>query len=133
MKLIGFYQEMDSAYAADWGGSIPPAESGAGKYSPADVVRYLKAGYPILDVMELTVDVIGDAFRVPGGSSLLSDGEFVWREDLAAYVEKYRIDLPHDFLENAERHNFQIPAADRDALLRLSVEASRSLGFEPRS
>ncbi|MFI8347422.1 hypothetical protein [Streptomyces sp. NPDC085596] len=133
MRLIGFYQEMDSAYAAGWGGPIPPAESGAGKYPSADVVRYLKAGYPIFDVMELTVDVIGGAFRVPGGSSLLSDGEFVWREDLAAYVENYHIDLPHDFLEKAGRHHFQIPAVEVDSLLRLSVEASRALGFEPRS
>ena len=132
MKLIGFYQEMDSGYSASWGGPVPPAKSGVGKYPVGDLVGYLKSGYPIFDVMELTVDVIGGAFRVPGGSSLLTDGEFVWREDLASYIEEYHIDLPRDFLENVRRHDFRIASVGQETLLDISVEASQALGFQPR-
>jgi hypothetical protein len=132
MKLIGFYQDMDPGYSASWGGFAPHPGSGEGKYPVGDVVSYLKSGYPVLDVMELTVDVIDGAFRVPGGSSVLTDGQFVWREDLASYVERYRIDLPQHFLEAAQRHSFNIPAVDQEALLDISVEVSRTLGFQPR-
>ncbi|GAB1337529.1 hypothetical protein ACE1SV_41190 [Streptomyces sp. E-15] len=132
MKLIGFYQEMDSRYADSWGGTIPAPGSGEGKYPVPDVIGYLKSGYPILDVMELTSDVIGSAFRVPGGSSVLTDGLFAWREDLAPYVERYHIDLPQDFLDVSRRNGFRIPTVDHEELLRISTEASRTLGFQPK-
>ncbi|MFE3329907.1 hypothetical protein [Streptomyces sp. NPDC059176] len=132
MKLIGFYQEMDPGYSVAWGGPVPPPESGAGKYPVRDVISYLKSGYPILDVMELTTDVIGGAFRVPGGSSVLTDGQFVWREDLAWYIERYQVDLPQDFIDTAQSHDFRTPPVGHEALLNISVEVSRALGFQPK-
>lgn len=132
MKFIGFYQEMDPKYAGSWGGPAPLPESGVGKYPVQDLVGYLKSGYPILDVMELTTDVIGGAFRVPGGSSVLTDGEFVWREDLAWYVDRYHIDLPQDFLETAQHHAYRTPSIPHETLISISVEVSRALGFQPK-
>ncbi|MFE1404246.1 hypothetical protein ACFW5D_11390 [Streptomyces sp. NPDC058770] len=131
VKLIGFYREMDPEYESSWGGPIPPPESGAGKYPVRDVVNYLKSGYLIFDVMEMTTDVIQEAFRVPGGSSLLTDGHFVWREDLAPHVERYVIDLPQEFLDAARSHGFRTPPSDHEVLLEISIEASRTLGFRP--
>jgi len=133
MKLIGFYQEMDANYQATWGGSVPAPHSGEGKYPVTELLSYLTSGYPLLDVMELTSDVINGAFRVPGGSSVLTDGEFVWRADLAQYVEHYRIDLPEDFLRAAHRNGFRIPPADYEALRPLSEEVSSLLGFRAKS
>ncbi|MER5737244.1 MULTISPECIES: hypothetical protein [unclassified Streptomyces] len=133
MKLIGFYREMDAHYDTAWGGPVPAPGSGEGKYPVAEVVGYLSAGHPLFDVTELTTDVIGGAFRVPGGSSLLSDGTFVWRADLAKYVEHYRIDLPGDFLRAARENGFRVPPPDYEALLPLSVGASALLGFRSGS
>ncbi|MDN3292619.1 hypothetical protein QWM81_00880 [Streptomyces ficellus] len=133
MKLIGFYQEMDPNYAAAWGGSIPAPDSGKGKYPVVKLVSYLTSGHPLLDVTELTTDVINGAFRVPGGSSVLTDGEFVWRADLAKYVERYHIDLPEEFLHATHRHDFRVPPADYDTLLPLSVKVSSLLGFRAKS
>ncbi|MFF7241797.1 hypothetical protein [Streptomyces collinus] len=129
MNLVGFYQEMDHGYLDAWGGPMPAPESGAGKYSVRDVVTYLRSGYPVLDVMELTTDVIGGDFRVPGGSSVLTDMRFVWREDLAWYVERYRIELPQPLLDRAQEESFRAPSVDPAALLDLSHEVSRVLGF----
>ncbi|MFF9397143.1 hypothetical protein [Streptomyces sp. NPDC014744] len=131
MKLVGFCLEMDPGYESSWGGSIPPPESGAGKHPVRDVVNYLKSGYPIFDVMEMTADVIEGAFHVPGGSSLLTDGHFVWREDLAPHVERYVIDLPQEVLDAARSHGFRTPPSDHEVLLKISIEASRALGFRP--
>ncbi|WP_143070973.1 hypothetical protein [Streptomyces malaysiense] len=132
MKMIGFFQEMDSGYPKSWGGNILHPGPNTEKYPVCDVVGYLKSGYPILDVMELTIDVIGGSFRVPGGSSVLTDGIFVWREDLSSYVEKYHINLPQDFLAAIQKNEFNIPPISREVLLQISVEASRALGFQPR-
>ncbi|MFF9341105.1 MULTISPECIES: hypothetical protein [unclassified Streptomyces] len=131
MKLIGFYRELDPHYDTAWGGPLPAPESGKGKYPVAELAGYLASGHPLFDVTELTTDAIGGAFRVPGGSSLLSDGTFVWRADLVKYVEHYRIDLPEDFLRAARENGFRVPPADYEALLPLSVEASGLLGFRP--
>ncbi|WP_330337503.1 hypothetical protein [Streptomyces sp. NBC_00557] len=129
MKLIGFYQEMDPGYRESWGGPAPRPDSGAGTYPVGDVVGYLKSGYSILDVMESTVDVIGGSFRVPGGSSVLTDGCFVWRVDLSSYVGRYRIDLPREFLETIHGYGYRIPQVTHEALLGISVGVSRVLGF----
>ncbi|MFJ1750930.1 hypothetical protein ACIOJD_32530 [Streptomyces sp. NPDC088116] len=129
LKLIGFYREM---YSVSWGSPVPSVESGVEKYSVRNLVGYLESGYPVFDVMELTTDVIGGAFSVPGGSSLLTDGEYVWPVDLASYVEKYHIALPQDFLETVRRHDFRIPSVGQETLLDISVEASQALGFQPR-
>ncbi|MGV9688281.1 hypothetical protein ACWDUX_04075 [Streptomyces sp. NPDC003444] len=133
MQPIGFYREMDARYDAAWGGPVPAPESGAGRYPVAEVVDYLASGHPLLDVTELTTDVVGGAFRVPGGSSVLTDGTFVWRADLEKYVERYRIALPEDFLRTARENGFRVPPADYEALLPLSVEVSDLLGFRAAS
>ncbi|MFJ7125343.1 hypothetical protein [Streptomyces sp. NPDC098101] len=133
MRLIGFYREMDARYDAAWGGPVPAPESGAGRYPVAEVADYLASGHPLLDVTELTTDVVGGAFRVPGGSSVLTDGTFVWRADLEKYVERYRIALPEDFLRAARENGFRVPPADYEALLPLSVEVSGLLGFRAAS
>lgn len=129
VKPIGFYREMDVHYDAAWGGSVPAPASGEGRYPVAELAGYLASGHPLLDVTELTTDVIGGAFRVPGGSSVLTDGAFVWRADLAEYVGHHRIALPEDFLRAARENGFRVPPADHEVLLPLSVEVSDLLGF----
>ena len=49
---------------------------------------------PVFDVMEATPDPRGADRRIAGGSSLLTDGYWVWRQDLAAYVEHFGVALP---------------------------------------
>ncbi|WP_212823110.1 hypothetical protein [Catellatospora sp. TT07R-123] len=44
------------------------------------------------------------------GSAEQTDGEFIWPEGLAHYVEDHRVRLPDEFIERAERG----PVADFD-------------------
>ncbi|MEU9802381.1 hypothetical protein [Streptomyces sp. NPDC051000] len=66
---------------------------------------------------------------MPGGSSLLSDGRFVWRVDFAAYVERYNLELPAEFVEHAGSHGFSMPAEDLPILRAVSKSALSALGF----
>lgn len=70
------------------------------------------------------------SFRVPGGSSLVSDGRFVWRADLSAYVETYNIDLPPHFIYFVVENGFSVPSASLQNLLSVSAAAERALGFQ---
>jgi hypothetical protein len=69
-----------------------------GLCEPKNVVAsYLRAGTIILAIMEQTSDLIAAKFSVPGGSAILTDGEYFWRWDTAEYVESYGVALPLEF------------------------------------
>ncbi|MBT2468202.1 hypothetical protein J7E97_10015 [Streptomyces sp. ISL-66] len=129
MDMIGFYREMDPENGEVFRETIGDKVRDRAPYPKAEVKQYLDDGHPIFDIMEMTSDVIGGAFRVPGGSSLLTDGRFVWRVDLSAYVERYNLDLPAEFVEFAGAHAFAVPSVERVALVELSIAASGALGF----
>ncbi|WP_129307506.1 hypothetical protein [Streptomyces sp. L2] len=127
MKYIGFYRELNEGNSESYHEkiSITPLPS----YPVSEVKNYLNSGHPILDVTEMTVDVINGKFRVPGGSSVLTDGSFVWRQDLACYVEHYGVALPHDFLRLAASTGYRTPPVEQQRLIDISLSVSRDLGF----
>jgi hypothetical protein len=131
-KLVGFYREMsEGEFPYEEG--IPRSGSGDGQYPAEDVARYLLSGHPVLDVMEVTTDVIGSQFRVPGGSSVLTDGSHVWRLDLAHYVRCHFIALPRNFVQFMTERNHHVPYVTQSALIAIAWEVNRTLGFRPDS
>lgn len=74
--------------------------------------EYLRSGHGLIDVMEIRPDVI-DGTALPETGSVLGDGAWIWREDLAHCVEKYRVALDPVFLGSTPR---LVPHADKDAL-----------------
>ena len=56
------------------------------------VAVYLRSGHVLIDVLETRLDVL-DGSAVEESSSVLGDGQWIWREDLAHYVAKYRLGL----------------------------------------
>lgn len=129
MELVGFFREMDPCNSDVYKESILDAYADRGDYEDRPVSEYLRSGYPVLDVTESTVDAINGAFRVPGGSSILTDGRFVWREDLATYVSNYHLSLPAPFLDYIREGNFKVPSVPRDQILEVSLAVSALLGF----
>ncbi|MFC5070942.1 hypothetical protein ACFPN0_04975 [Kitasatospora cinereorecta] len=129
MEMIGFFQEMHSGGSEVFHESIKGKVRSQTSYPKSKIVGYLQSGYPIFDIMETTSDVIEKSFQIPGGSSLMSDGQFVWRLDLAAYVETYNIDLPSRFLSFVIENEFSVPSVSRQRLLTISIAAGNALGF----
>lgn len=93
------------------------------------MVDYLTSGHPILDLMEVTSDLIEGKFQSPGGSSVMTDGEYAWRVDLVEYVRHYRIDLPKEFVQWVESNSYQVPGVARQHLIDISVSVNEILGF----
>jgi hypothetical protein len=100
MKPLGFVREMMAYDAVEY----PQASSTAGSL-PQElvplVVSYLERGTGVIDVMEATRDPAAPGKYISGGSSLYTDGEWVWRMDLPNYVRAYRMALPAEFVERA--------------------------------
>ncbi len=109
MRRLGFFDELVGTDACDE--SMLAAVRSSPDESEAAVVAYLRTGVPVLDVMERRRDVL-DATPVAETGSLLTDGTWYWREDLAHYVSKYHLQLSDDFLSHVKAHDFQVPDLD---------------------
>jgi hypothetical protein len=100
MKAIGVFRELGRGVDP----SVQSIHSVVGLLDEGvaeRVVQYLRSGVPVYDVMEATLDPLDNNVSVSGGPSLISDGTWVWREDLAYYVERYKLGLPREFLSSA--------------------------------
>ncbi|MFE7115105.1 hypothetical protein ACFU99_06735 [Streptomyces sp. NPDC057654] len=130
MRPVGFFRELEPDSPHTYKESISDYIATDQPHYPKDqVVQYLDTGHPILDIMEMTVDVIGRAFQTPGGSSILTDGTFIWRADLSAYIKHYSIQLPVDFLEFMSTNHYEVPNPPDEHLVEISLSASALLGF----
>ncbi|GAA0801685.1 hypothetical protein [Spirilliplanes yamanashiensis] len=96
--------------------------------SAGQVVAYLRAGHVMSAVMEGMTDVIdGRSFEEGSGcSSLLTDGTWLWRRDLAHYVEAHNVELPAAFLRQAARG--EVPPLSADELAELETIERRDYG-----
>jgi hypothetical protein len=74
-----------------------------------EALAYLEGGSCVFDVMEATRDPLDPSTAINGGPSLVSDGFWVWRYDLAHYVRHYNIALPAPFLETISRNAGKVP------------------------
>ena len=65
------------------------------------IVDYMGQADHGLDVMESVPDIFQPGAYIPGGSSLHTDGTWIWRTDSLRYVSRERLALPADFAEFA--------------------------------
>lgn len=115
MKVVGLFRELGPGIAP----SVTSIHEviGALDHDITDMIgKYLDRGVPVFDVMEATVDPLDRSTRIVGGPSLLSDGEWVWRNDLSYFVRKYRVAVSDEFVRHAFKQ-MGIPL-DRNIVLR---------------
>jgi hypothetical protein len=93
------------------------------------VVSYLRSGAMVLPLMESTHDVIADSFRVPGGTSLVTDGAFYWRWDAAEYVSVYGIEVLSDALDNMAANDWQPPVLSEARQAEIEDYLADLMGF----
>lgn len=80
------------------------------------IANYLRSGAIVFALMESSHDILKDAFRVAGGSAVLTDGTYYWRLDAADYVERYGIGLPEEFLSYGRRLQWLAPRTDPEEI-----------------
>lgn len=92
------------------------------------VVGYLRAGHVLIDFMDVQDDVFEPARQILGGPTTLTDGEWLWRDDLAHYVSRHHVRIPDDFLRAIRDRRYAVPDLDETTLDELADEAVRLMG-----
>ncbi|MBO4165282.1 hypothetical protein [Micromonospora antibiotica] len=129
MKTAGFFRELGPDPVEVYTESIH-AQLAPRPLPDADrVVRYLRDGHGLIDVMGAESDALGSGRHIVGGASVLTDGEWLWRDDLRFYVETYHARLPEDFLAAIRANNYEIPELRVEDLRAAGKEAMRLLGY----
>ncbi|MDV5142891.1 hypothetical protein R1T08_00750 [Streptomyces sp. SBC-4] len=121
LKPVGIYREM----YRDKHGELPSiADTVTQQILPdhAEIIRYLNNAPAGFDVMESVKHLFEEDRWIPGGSSLNSDGVWVWRQDSIEYLAAQPLELPADFVNHVRANDYTPPAVDEgdtfyDALL----------------
>jgi hypothetical protein len=89
------------------------------------VVSYLKGGHVLIDFMDISDDVFDRSRQIMGGPSTVTDGDWIWRDDLAYYVARHNVIVPAEFLELIRQRQYVVPDVDEPTLDRIADEAVR--------
>lgn len=109
MRLFGFYREL----TGEPGDSPLPAPSG--ERGDRRIVRYLSAGTPVFERLELVPHPL-----VPGESLgpavIVTDGEWVWPLAVGGLVADGSVPVPAELVAYAASKEYRVPDLDIDAV-----------------
>jgi hypothetical protein len=109
---IGFFREMSRDLKAQRASpSIRDYVSDRPQDNEEKVVAYLRGGICLGASAGFEPDVFDPSSRVALCAHLISDGVYLWRLDLAHYVEKYHVRLPPGFLSHMASVNWEPPSS----------------------
>ena len=111
MKFVGFFVELVGDLAR--GVSIHDEPGGSRDYERGWLVAYLTAGVKIAATMGSAADPFNPQVFLTGVGSPLTDGEWIWPEELAYLVEQYNVALPEEFLAAVKRRRYQVPEVEK--------------------
>ncbi len=107
MKVIGLYKNIDKKK----NDSLDEMSTYVNMFTGNNIqliIDYLNNGIPVFDVMGVSIDPFDSNTVISGGPSLISDGYWIWRYDLAYFMEKYNLGLPDEFIIHAASHTNKI-------------------------
>ncbi|MFE9188117.1 hypothetical protein ACFYL6_00760 [Micromonospora sp. NPDC007208] len=129
MKTVGFFRELGPNPAEVYVESIHSHVDAEPLPDALGVEDYLRRGHGLIDVMGAEIDVLGSGRRLVGGASVLTDGEWLWRDDLRFYLATYHVRLPTKFLETVRGNDYHVPDLSGDQLRLVGEKATRILGY----
>lgn len=74
------------------------------------IVDYLRAVTPSFDVLDVTVDLVDGETRIKSGSSLVTDGTWVWRTDSIRHLSAHPLPIDERFAEHVRAQDHRAPA-----------------------
>ncbi|MFI5929592.1 hypothetical protein ACIA3K_26960 [Micromonospora sp. NPDC051543] len=128
LKTAGMFRELGPVRSAEPQESILDSVADEELPDLTQVVAYLKSGHVLIDVMDVADDAFDSTRQVMNGSTVVTDGDWLWRKDLAYYVGRHRIALPQDFLALIRERDYVVPPRGVPELTACSRQA-RELMF----
>lgn len=129
MKTVGFFRELGPDQTEVYVESIHAHLNAVPLPDAIGVEDYLRHGQGLIDVMGAEIDVLGSGRHLVGGASVLTDGEWLWRDDLRFYLATYHVRLPREFLKTVRGNDYRVPDLRADQLRLAGEEATRILGY----
>lgn len=129
MKTVGFFRELGPNQSEVYVESIHAHVHAEPLPDAVQVEDYLRNGHSLIDVMGAEIDVLGSGRHLVGGASVLTDGEWLWRDDLRFYLATYHLRLPTEFLKTVRGNDYRVPDLQGDQLRLAGEEATRILGY----
>jgi hypothetical protein len=127
-KRFGFFRELYDDDPAD--PSLRDAVRPTAHADGSRIVAYLEAGIGLAGVGKFVGDVLNPDARFGVSPSLLSDGAWLWRADLAYYVKTYHIELPDEFVAHMRQNRWSVPALSEAEVSRLGRQLYRDMSGE---
>ncbi|MGC5377491.1 hypothetical protein ACPXB1_03305 [Micromonospora sp. DT68] len=128
LKAAGMFREFGPVRSVEPQQSIFDSVIDEELPDAAQVVTYLNSGHVLIDVMDVADDAFDSTRQVMNGPTVLTDGDWLWRKDLAYYVRRHRIAVPEDFLALIRARNYVVPSRGVPELTDCSRQA-RELMF----
>lgn len=111
LKPVAMYREMYSDRYQD----LPSLATAGAVTVETDRDRLLDYMYnapAVFDVMGSVPDLFAEGEWIAGGSSLYSDGIWIWREDSMTYVAAGTVGLPADFVTHVRSADYRAAKFD---------------------
>jgi hypothetical protein len=127
---VGFYIELNPDNPGIFKGSIRDAVGDLPGDNEEDLIAYLENGIRLVDIMEAEPDVIAGDQYISGSSSVLTDGEWIWRADLTYYLRRYHLHLDEEFLNHARGRSYKVQSVPKERVVAIAREvAGQVLGM----
>ncbi|MFJ3659392.1 hypothetical protein ACIPPM_02865 [Streptomyces sp. NPDC090119] len=94
--------------------SLRDAARAVGEGDEGRVLAYLDACPEIYTTMGAERDAIADDVWITGAGSLITDGTWVWPIELAHYVRRHHVALPHGLVAHIRARNYVCPEVSSD-------------------
>lgn len=126
IRPAGFFSELSPGWGLPLDGSIKDAVKSTGEPDEKNFITYLRNGTGIWSEMSAGPDVLDpEAPIMTGIGSLYTDGDWIWREDLAHYVIKYHVSLPAEFVTHVRALNYKMPEVPEARLVEILTQDLR--------
>ncbi|MGW5313599.1 hypothetical protein [Nocardia thailandica] len=106
LKPVAMYREMYSDRYQDLP-SLRTADAGVVEEDRDRILDYMYNVPAVFDVMGSVPDLLTEGEWISGGSSLYSDGVWIWREDSMRYVATGAVGLPADFVAHVRAGDYR--------------------------
>ncbi|MFG3128992.1 hypothetical protein ACGFZU_14985 [Streptomyces tendae] len=127
VRTVGFFDELAPGWGLLTDGTIKDAVRSSADTDEHGLVAYLRRGSGICSEMGAQADVLDpEGPTLVSAGSLLTDGVWLWRDDLAYYVDKYHLVLPGDFVARARELDHRPPEVPESRLVEIMT---RDLGI----
>ena len=111
LRRVGFFRELP--HGDPDGPSLDEACRPSASDVEASALRYLRAGEPYVRSPGVVFDV-RDGSGPVGTGTIRTDGQWIWPDDLAHYVERYHVELPDEFSARVRAAGADTPGERRE-------------------